>query len=87
MKQDEKMKLKWYLLLFVAISLFFAALVMQQMILNLIVIGLALYIYKYGQPILFKAYDERRKQKIEEVTTVRQAAQEVLNSGNLFKKK
>ena len=57
------------------------------MILNLVVILLAIYIYKYGNPVLFKEYDEKRKKKIEESMVVREAAKEALNSGNLFRKK
>lgn len=87
MKQDEKEKLKWYLLLFLAVSLFLIALAINQMILNFIVTGMAIYIYKYGRPILFKEYEERRMQKIEDATAIRNAAKVVINSGNLFKKK
>ncbi|MDU5337230.1 hypothetical protein [Enterococcus sp.] len=87
MKQSEKGKVKWYLLLFIAVILFLTAMATQQLFLNVIVIGLAVYIYKYGNPILFKEYDEKRKMKLKESMVVREAAKEALNSGNLFRRK
>lgn len=87
MKQSEKGKLKWYLLLFIAVVLFLTAMATRQVWVNVIVIALAVYIYKYGNPILFKEYDEKRKKKIEESLVVREAAKEALNSGNLFRRK
>lgn len=74
MNQSEKGNLKWYLLLFLAVILFLTAMATNQMILNLVVILLAIYIYKYGNPVLFKEYDEKRKKKIEESMVVREAA-------------
>lgn len=87
MKQSEKGKVKWYLLLFIAVILFLTAMATQQLFLNVIVIGLAVYIYKYGNPILFEEYDEKRKMKLKESMVVREAAKEALNSGNLFRRK
>mgnify|MGYP000481678461 CR=1 FL=1 len=87
MKQSEKGKVKWYLLLFIAVILFLTAMATQQLFLNVIVIGLAVYIYKYGNPILFKEYDEKRNMKLKESMVVREAAKEALNSGNLFRRK
>lgn len=87
MKQSEKGKVKWYLLLFIAVILFLTAMATQQLFLNVIVIGLAVYIYKYGNPILFKEYDEKRNMKHKESMVVREAAKEALNSGNLFRRK
>ena len=87
MKQSEKGKVKWYLLLFIAVILFLTAMATQQLFLNVIVIGLAVYIYKYGNPILFKEYDEKRNMKLKDSMVVREAAKEALNSGNLFRRK
>lgn len=87
MKQSEKEKVKWYLLLFLAVSLFLTAMATQQIGLNFVVIALALYIYKFGTPVLFGEYEAKRKQKIADSLVVREAAKEVLNSGELFKKK
>ncbi|MBV7389139.1 hypothetical protein KUA55_00490 [Enterococcus sp. ALS3] len=79
--------MKWYGLLFLAVVLFLTAMATKQVLLNLIVIGLAVYIYKYGSPILFKEYDEKRKKKLEESEAVREAAKTALQSGNLLRKK
>lgn len=79
-------KLKWLLLLFLAIALFILALFTGQTSLNLIVIGLAICIYKYGNPILFKEYDEKRKKQLEESRLVQEAVHETLQSKKLFKK-
>ncbi|MGM0237784.1 MULTISPECIES: hypothetical protein [Enterococcus] len=87
MKQIEREKMKWYGLLFLAVVLFLTAMATKQVLLNLIVIGLAVYIYKYGSPILFKEYDEKRKKKLEESEAVREAAKTALQSGNLLRKK
>lgn len=87
MKQSDKGKVKWYLLLFLAVSLFLTAMATQQIALNFVVIGLALVIYKFGSPVLFGEYEEKRKQKLADSLAVREAAKEVLNSGELFKKK
>lgn len=53
---------------------------------NLIAIGLAIIVYKYGNPVLFKEYDERRRKKYEDAMRVRQAAQTAITSKKLFKK-
>lgn len=86
-KSKETAKLKWYLMLLLAILLFFTAMATGQLILNAVVIVLAIIIYKYGNPILFKEYDEKRKQKMEQSLAVREAAKDALNSGKLFRKK
>jgi flagellar biosynthesis protein FliP len=85
-KNKNQTKLKWYLLLFLAVSLFLIAMATRQVALNLIVIGLAIYIYQYGNPVLFESYEAKRQKKLADSLVVRQAAQEVLESGKLLKK-
>ena len=58
----------------------------QKLIFNAIAIGLAICVYKYGNPILFKEYDERRKKRYEEALQVRDAAQTAITSRRIFKK-
>jgi hypothetical protein len=58
----------------------------QKLIFNAIAISLAICVYKYGNPILFKEYDERRKKRYEEALQVRDAAQTAITSRRIFKK-
>lgn len=85
-KSSNREKTKWLFLLFIAILCFVLAFSTQQLIFNFIAIALAVYIYKYGNPILFKEYDERRKNKYEEAMQVRKAAQTTISSKRIFKK-
>ncbi|HCM87675.1 MULTISPECIES: hypothetical protein [Enterococcus] len=85
-KSSNREKTKWLFLLFIAILCFVLAFSTQQLIFNFIAITLAVYIYKYGNPILFKEYDERRKNKYEEAMQVRKAAQTAISSKRIFKK-
>ncbi|EOH74418.1 hypothetical protein [Enterococcus malodoratus] len=85
-KSSNREKTKWLFLLFIAILCFVLAFSTQQLIFNFIAIALAVYIYKYGNPILFKEYDERRKNKYEEAMQVRKAAQTAISSKRIFKK-
>lgn len=48
---------------------------------------LSFFIYKNGNAVLFKEYDERKKQKYEEYKVVQQAAKETIRTGKLLKKK
>ncbi|OJG47859.1 hypothetical protein RV03_GL001565 [Enterococcus gallinarum] len=58
----------------------------QKLIFNAIAISLAICVYKYGNPILFKEYEERRKKRYEEALQVRDAAQTVITSRRILKK-
>lgn len=78
---------KWMLLLFTDILLFILALSINITPLYFLVMILSFYIYKNGNAVLFKEYDERKKQKYEEYKVVQDAAKEVIRTGNLLKKK
>ncbi|HFE9850364.1 TPA: hypothetical protein ACGBG5_001214 [Enterococcus faecalis] len=81
-RSENKEKTKWLFVLFLAIISFILAFMMQQIIFNFI----AICVYKYGNPVLFKEYDERRRKKYEEAMQVRQAAQKAITSKKIFKK-
>lgn len=85
-KRENKEKTKWLLILFLAIVSFILAFMTQKLIFNAIAISLAICVYKYGNPILFKEYDERRKKRYEEAPQVRDAAQTAITSKRIFKK-
>ncbi|GAA2917806.1 hypothetical protein P7H46_00665 [Enterococcus pseudoavium] len=85
-KKENKEKTKWLFILFLAIVSFILAFTTQQLIFNLIAIVLAIFVYKYGNPVLFKEYDERRKQKYQAAMQVREAAQTAITSKKIFKK-
>ncbi|MDT2822605.1 hypothetical protein ACFFH2_09530 [Enterococcus devriesei] len=84
--KENKEKTKWLLVLFLAIISFLLAFMTQQLIFNFIAIILAICVYKYGNPILFKEYDDRRKRKYKEAMEVRNAAQTAITSKRIFKK-
>ncbi|MBX8936739.1 hypothetical protein [Enterococcus gilvus] len=85
-RSENKEKTKWLFVLFLAIISFILAFMTQQIIFNFIAIGLAICVYKYGNPVLFKEYDEGRREKYEEAMQVRQAAQTAITSKKIFKK-
>lgn len=78
---------KWMTLLFLDSFLFILALSTNITPLYFLVMILSFYIYKNGNAVLFKEYDERKKQKYEEYKVVQDAAKEVIRTGNLLKKK
>lgn len=84
--KENKEKTKWLLVLFLAIISFLLAFMTQQLIFNFIAIILAICVYKYGNSILFKEYDDRRKRKYKEAMEVRNAAQTAITSKRIFKK-
>lgn len=86
-KSSKKEKLKWTALLLMAVVLFLVSLSTQVYTLNIIVIGLSLHIYKNGNSILFREYEERQNKKLEDVKLVREATQTVLESNKIFKKR
>lgn len=55
---------RWTALLFCDLLLFLLALSVNNYLLYLIVMLLSLWIYKEGNPIIFKEYEERKKQKL-----------------------
>ncbi|MGM0168385.1 hypothetical protein IGI39_004140 [Enterococcus sp. AZ135] len=85
-KKENREKTKWLVVLFLAIVSFILAFITQQLIFNFAAIGLAVCVYKYGNPVLFKEYDDRRKKKYEEAMQVRNAAQTAITSKKIFKK-
>ncbi len=46
----------------------------------------ALVIYKYGNHVLFREYDEKRKRKIEESIKIKEAAKEILREKSFIKR-
>lgn len=85
-KLNQLTKVKWMLLLFTTMVLFAIALMTGKLYLNIVVIGLALLIYKYGNPILFKEYEASRRKKLSETKKVQAAVSETLQQKKLFKK-
>lgn len=79
-------RLGWFTILFFTIVLFVLNLSLQILSLNIIIIAISIVIYKNGSPIMFSEYEEKRKKKIEDSKVIREAANEVLKAGNLFKK-
>ena len=63
MKREETDKIKWTVALCGTLLLFLYGLFTQNIIINLLVIFFALVIYKYGNHVLFREYDEKRKRK------------------------
>lgn len=84
MRDSEK--IKWYLVLLFSIGLFIVNFSLQNGMLNILIIILALILYRYGNPILFKEYDQRQKQKLNESKEIRKAANQALTSGKLFRR-
>ncbi|WP_086314715.1 hypothetical protein A5821_002325 [Enterococcus sp. 7F3_DIV0205] len=78
---------KWMILLFVDSLLFILALSINIVPLYFLVMLLSFVIYKYGNPVLFKEYDDRKKQKYKEYQVVQEAAKKVIRTGKLLKKK
>ncbi|MGX7196029.1 hypothetical protein [Enterococcus olivae] len=85
-QENQASKVKYMLLLFLALGLFILALYTGQLMLNVVVMGLGIYIYKNGNPILFKEYNEKRKKQLEESKMVQEAVKETIQSKKLFTK-
>ncbi|MGG5373097.1 hypothetical protein [Enterococcus sp. AZ196] len=85
-RKEHKEKTKWFAVLFLAVISFILAFMTQQLVFNFIAIGLAILVYKYGNLVLFKEYDERRRQKYQEAMQIRSAAQIAIKSKKIFKK-
>ncbi|WP_300119419.1 hypothetical protein [uncultured Enterococcus sp.] len=86
-KKFEVEKLKWIFLLFISLLIFLVALYTRIYILNLVVILLALYIYKNGDAVMFKEYNERQRKKIEEGRVIREATKEIIQTRKFLNKK
>ncbi len=78
---------KWMLLLFLDILLFICALSINILPLYFLVMLLSFFIYKNGNAVLFKEYDDRKKQKYVEYKVVQEAAKESIRTGKIIKKK
>lgn len=85
-QENQASKVKYMLLLFLALGLFIVAIYTGKLILNVIVMGLGAYIYKNGSPILFKEYNEKRNKQLKESQMVQEAVRETIQSKKLFKK-
>ena len=81
-----KTKFFWYILLLLAISLFVLSFSLAQPWLNLLVILLAICIYKYGDHVLFNEYNKKRKQKKNQGEAINIATRKIVQEGRLFKK-
>ncbi|MGX7263818.1 hypothetical protein [Enterococcus crotali] len=84
---DMDQKGKWMLLLFLDILLFICALSINILPLYFLVMLLSFFIYKNGNAVLFKEYDDRKKQKYVEYKVVQEAAKESIRTGKIIKKK
>lgn len=58
-------KMKWNIILFLAIGLFGLGLFSGQVLFNILAIVLAFIIHRFGNPILFKDYYERKRKSQE----------------------
>lgn len=85
-KANQKEKIKWLFFLSVATLSFMLALLTQKIIFNLVAIVVAVYIYKNGNPILFKEYDEKKRMQYKETQKIREAVKEIINSNRIVKK-
>ena len=86
MKREETDKIKWTVALCGTLLLFLYGLFTQNIIINLLVIFFALVIYKYGNHVLFREYDEKRKRKIEESVKIKEATKEILREKSFIKR-
>lgn len=73
----SQQKIKWSLLLMLDIGLFLGGLCSASLVLNLIVIGLSVVIYKYGNPILFETWYQKREKRVQESQKIRTALYQV----------
>ena len=80
----EKKKATWYLILLLNIFIFIIALRTNVLLFNLLSISLSIIIYKYGSPIMFKEYNEKKKAKELELEKIKFANKEIIL--NLHKK-
>lgn len=82
-----KAKEKWVLLLGLDSLLFLLALVTNILPLYFLVLFLAFFIYKNGNAVLFKEYDERKKRKRAEYQAMQTAVNETRQTNKQLKKK
>ena len=86
MKREETDKIKWTVALCGTLLLFLYGLFTQNIIINLWVSFFARVIYKYGNDVLFREYDEKRKRKIEESMKIKEATKEILREKSFIKR-
>lgn len=68
---EQRKKIKYTSLLFVALSLFLVGIAAQSMIACILSIGLAYYVKKKGYQVLFEKYDQRNKEQYEKANRIR----------------
>lgn len=78
-------KIKWSLLLLVAILSFMLSLITGNLIFNIIAIGLAIVIYKNGDEILFSSLNKKNKEKREKAKILQEASRTIIKEGRLKK--
>lgn len=86
MKREEIEKIKWIVVFCGIFLLFLYGFFIQNIIINLLVIFFVLVIYKYGNYVLFREYDEKRKQKIEELMKIKEVIKEILREKSFIKR-
>lgn len=77
---ENRAKIKWQVILFLAIVSYILAFATQLYFFNFVAIGLAICVYKYGNSVLFKEYHEQKRKKYEEAMKVREAVQTILKN-------
>ncbi|MFT8930641.1 MAG: hypothetical protein ABF969_15030 [Sporolactobacillus sp.] len=68
---EQKEKIKYTALLFIALSLFLVGIAAQSLIACILSIGLAYYVKKNGYSILFEKYDRKNKERYEKANEIR----------------
>lgn len=79
-------KVFWLLLLFIAILLFILSIATGYTLFSIISLVLGVFIYKNGDSILFKEYNEKSKRKREQIMIVREASKTIIKDNTLIKK-
>lgn len=80
-------KIRWSIVLLADIVLFIFALLSGKIALNVGVIALSIIIYKYGNPVLFKEIDNKKRKQLAESKAIREAVEKVIQDKKLFSKK
>lgn len=78
-------KFLWLSLLWLDIGLFILSLTFTNYWLNLVVILLALLIYKQGNSALFSLYNTKMSEKRTQEVMLKEATQKIVSSGRLFR--
>ena len=80
-------KIRWSIVLLADVVLFIFALLSGKIALNVGVIALSIIIYKYGNPVLFKEIDNKKRKQLAESKAIREAVEKVIQDKKLFSKK